>query len=65
MSNINLKADNLNKEDEMLQEQEEIKLSEMISNRGECFDLLINLLNLGISEITQASWSLLSQVPVN
>jgi hypothetical protein len=44
---------------------EEIKLSEMISNREESFDLLINLLNLGIPEITQASWSLLSQVPIN
>ena len=37
----------------------------MISNRSECFDLLFNLLNMGVPEITQASWALLTQVPVN
>ena len=40
-------------------------MSEIISNRGECFDLLFDLLNLGVSEITEASWALLTQVPVN
>jgi len=37
----------------------------MISNRSECFDLLFGLLNLGVADITSASWSLLTQVPVN
>jgi hypothetical protein len=37
----------------------------MISNRSECFDLLFDLLNLGLPDVTQASWSLLTQVPVN
>ena len=37
----------------------------MISNRSECFDLLFGLLNLGVADITTASWSLLTQVPVN
>jgi hypothetical protein len=44
---------------------QEKKLNHMISNRSECFDLLFDLLNLGVPEITQASWSLLTQVPVN
>jgi hypothetical protein len=43
----------------------EKKLNDMISNRSECFDLLFDLLNLGVPDITQASWSLLTQVPVN
>lgn len=43
----------------------EKKLNEMISNRSECFDLLFDLLNLGVPDITEASWSLLTQVPVN
>lgn len=47
------------------EKQPEKKLNEMISNRSECFDLLFDLLNLGISDITEASWSLLTQVPVN
>ena len=30
----------------------EKKLNDMISNRSECFDLLFDLLNLGVPEIT-------------
>jgi hypothetical protein len=45
--------------------QPERKLNDMISNGGECFDLLFDLLNLGVPDITQASWSLLTQIPVN
>jgi len=45
--------------------KEECKLNEMISNRTECFDLLFDLLNLGLSEITDAAWTLLTQIPVN
>ena len=37
----------------------------MISNRTECFDLLFGLLNLGLPDITEAAWTLLTQVPVN
>lgn len=47
------------------EERQEQRLSEMISNRSECFDLLFGLLNLGVADITTASWSLLTQVPVN
>lgn len=44
---------------------EEAKLNLIISNRTEYFDLLFELLNLGINEITTASWNLLVQIPVN
>ena len=44
---------------------EEAKLNLIISNRAEYFDLLFELLNLGISEITNAAWNLLVQIPVN
>lgn len=44
---------------------EEAKLNLIISNRSEYFDLLFELLNLGINEITTASWNLLVQIPVN
>ena len=37
----------------------------MISNRTECFDLLFDLLNLGVPDITNSSWTLLTQIPVN
>ena len=37
----------------------------MISNRTECFNLLFGLLNLGLPDITEAAWTLLTQVPVN
>lgn len=44
---------------------EEQKLNLIISNRSEYFDLLFELLNLGINEITNAAWNLLIQIPVN
>jgi len=45
--------------------QQESKLNLIISNRSEYFDLLFELLNLGITEITNAAWNLLVQIPVN
>jgi hypothetical protein len=39
--------------------QQESKLNLIISNRSEYFDLLFELLNLGITEITNAAWNLL------
>ena len=44
---------------------QESKLNLIISNRSEYFDLLFELLNLGINEITSAAWNLLVQIPVN
>lgn len=44
---------------------DESKLNLIISNRSEYFDLLFELLNLGINEITNAAWNLLAQIPVN
>lgn len=63
-------ADDQNDQDAVDENGEQIpppekKLNDMISNRSECFDLLFDLLNLGVPDITQASWSLLTQVPVN
>ena len=43
----------------------EERLSVIISNNAEYFDLLFDLLNLGNGEITSAVWNLLMQVPVN
>lgn len=37
----------------------------IISNKAEYFDLLFELLNLGVQEITSAAWNLLVQIPVN
>lgn len=51
--------------DEGVKEVEESKLNLIISNRTEYFELLFELLNLGITEITNAAWSLLVQIPVN
>lgn len=45
--------------------KEESKLNLIISNRKEHFELLFDLLNLGINEITTAAWNLLIQIPVN
>ena len=42
---------------------EETKLNLIISNKY--FDLLFQLLNLGIEAISTSSWNLLTQVPVN
>ncbi len=38
---------------------EEAKINLIISNKAEYFDLLFELLNLGINEITNAAWNLL------
>jgi hypothetical protein len=38
---------------------EEAKLNLIISNKAEYFDLLFELLNLGVQEITSAAWNLL------
>lgn len=39
--------------------REEAKLNLIISNKLEYFEMLFDLLNLGISEVTTAAWSLL------
>lgn len=44
---------------------EDAKINLIISNKAEYFDLLFELLNLGINEITNAAWNLLIQIPVN
>jgi len=36
-----------------------------VSNRAEYFDLLFELLNLGVPDITQAVWKLMMQIPIN
>ncbi len=38
---------------------EDAKINLIISNKAEYFDLLFELLNLGINEITNAAWNLL------
>jgi hypothetical protein len=43
----------------------EERLSVIVSNNAEYFDMLFDLLNLGNGEITSAVWNLLMQVPVN
>ena len=43
----------------------EDKLNLIVSNKAEYFDLLFELLNLGVPDITQAVWKLMMQVPVN
>jgi len=43
----------------------EERLSVIISNNAEYFNLLFDLLNLGNGDITSAVWNLLMQVPVN
>ena len=55
-----------NDQDEDIEEQLlEDKLNLIVSNRAEYFDLLFELLNLGVPEITQAVWKLMMQVPIN
>lgn len=39
--------------------KEEAKINLIISNRTEYFELLFELLNLGINEITTVTWNLL------
>ena len=43
----------------------EDKLNLIVSNKAEYFDLLFELLNLGMPDITQAVWKLMMQVPIN
>jgi hypothetical protein len=58
---LNLAENSINQDEAEKQNHlQEIKLNEIISNRSECFDLLFDLLNLGIPDITQASWALLT-----
>jgi hypothetical protein len=47
------------------QEEEESKLNLILSNKSEYFDLLFDLLNLGVNEINVQAWNLLTQIPVN
>lgn len=49
------------KEPEKEEEQqiEETKLNQIISNKAEYFDLLFDLLNMNIPEISNETWSLL------
>ena len=55
-------ADSNAEEDEQILED---KLNLIVSNKAEYFDLLFELLNLGVPDITQAVWKLMMQVPVN
>ena len=48
-------------EEEVIEE----KLNSIISNKAEYFDLLFDLLNLGIPDVTSSVWSLIMQIPVN
>mmetsp|Transcript_22806 Transcript_22806/g.22023 ORF Transcript_22806/g.22023 Transcript_22806/m.22023 type:complete len:137 (+) Transcript_22806:557-967(+) len=41
------------------EQKEDAKINLIISNRKEYFELLFDLLNLGINEITTAAWNLL------
>ena len=50
-----------NNQEEFLED----KLNLIVSNKAEYFDLLFELLNLGMPEITQAVWKLMMQVPIN
>lgn len=45
--------------------EEESKLNLILSNKSEYFDLLFDLLNLGVNEINIQAWNLLTQIPVN
>ena len=59
---MNIPEDTVMKVEEEFQED---KLNLIVSNRAEYFDLLFDLLNLGIPDVTSAVWSLLMQIPVN
>jgi hypothetical protein len=54
--------DDLDEEQGDLDEQ---RLNLTISNRKEYFDLLFDLLNLGLDRVTSAVWNLLEQIPIN
>jgi hypothetical protein len=47
------------------EEEEDEKLNLILSNKEEYFDLLFDLLNLGVTEINVQAWNLLTQIPVN
>ena len=51
--------------DEGEQPFEEDKLNLIVSNKAEYFDMLFELLNLGVPDVTQAVWKLMMQVPIN
>jgi len=44
---------------------DEQRLNLTISNRKEYFDLLFDLLNLGLDRVTTSVWKLLVEIPVN
>lgn len=46
-------------------EEQEAKLNLILSNKSEYFELLFDLLNLGVTEINAQAWNLLTQIPVN
>ena len=46
-------------------EMRNLKLMTILGNKSEYFDLLFDLLNLGVADITSAVWNLLMQIPVN
>ena len=59
------KQDEDMKDVEEKEEEQESKLNLIISNKSEYFDLLFDLLNLGVNEINYQAWNLLTQIPVN
>ena len=52
-----------NEEGEQLFEEDKLNL--IVSNKAEYFDMLFELLNLGVPDVTQAVWKLMMQVPIN
>ena len=52
-----------NEEGEQLLEEDKLNL--IVSNKAEYFDMLFELLNLGVPDVTQAVWKLMMQVPIN
>jgi hypothetical protein len=52
-------------ETDQVNSENESKLNLILSNKSEYFDLLFDLLNLGVSEINIQAWNLLNQIPVN
>jgi len=51
--------------DEEKGDLDEQRLNLTISNRKEYFDLLFDLLNLGLDRVTTSVWKLLVEIPVN
>ena len=48
-----------------VEEPSDVNLSSILSNQRTYFDLLFDLLQLKEPEVTEATWSLLNQLPVN